>query len=204
VAHDELVRFWREVNVADVVAGLQPDRYEVTFFRPRPGPHSWDGMAVVWFEDEARGRAVTEGLPEPARRNGFAELLGDVVRFEADEHTFFDRPAPAPAAAPVELTFLVAPRPGASHQDVVRHWVDVHGPAVAAPMAAIPGARRYVATPAHAPAGGYSGVTQLTYDDRAASAAHASALVEDGFSALADNGIYLVGERLVVRWDVVR
>ena len=50
VDHDALVRFWREVNVADVAAALRPDRYVVTFFQPHPKrpEHSWDGMAVVW------------------------------------------------------------------------------------------------------------------------------------------------------------
>ncbi|MPY94184.1 MAG: hypothetical protein GEV08_14310 [Acidimicrobiia bacterium] len=199
VPHDELVRRWREVNVADVAAELHPDRYVVTFFRPHgDGPHAWDGMAVVHFEDEERGRSLTRGLPEAARRNGFADLLGDVVRFEADEHVFFERAAEL-ADQPLKLTFLVAPRPGAPHGELVRHWVDVHGPAVAAPMADIPGARRYVASPAHEPAGPYSGVTELSYASREASAAHAACLVDDGFGRLADNGIFLVGEELVVR-----
>jgi hypothetical protein len=206
VDHDALVRFWREVNVADVAAALRPDRYVVTFFQPHPKrpEHSWDGMAVVWFDDEERGRAMTDGLPEAARRNGFADMLGDVVRFEADEHTFYER-AGGQAGAPargLKLTFLVVARPGVAPAKVKEHWVGVHGPAVAAPMAAIPGAVRYVASPAlleSAPTDlPYVGVTELTYDGWDASGAHAAALGDDGFTALADNRIFLVGEELVV------
>ncbi len=212
VTHDDLVRFWRERNVVDVAAGLDPDRYEVTFFDPRsPRPdHAWDGMAVVWFTDGERGRRVTEPVPEPARRNGFAAMLDTVVRFEAAEHTFFDRLAGAPAPeGAVRLTFLVVARDGVSHAEVVDHWVGVHGPAVAAPMADLPGALRYVASPAVA--GGaageanrpYVGVTEFLYADVASSKAHAAAVGLDGFELLADNTIFLAatapGSHLVVR-----
>jgi hypothetical protein len=124
--------------------------------------------------------------------------LGDVARFEADEHVFFDRPASGQAE--LKLTFLVVARPGVRHEQVTGHWVDVHGPAVAAPMAQIPGCVRYVASPATAAAPDlpYVGVTELTYTDWAASNAHAAALGDDGFTALADNRIFLVGEELVV------
>jgi hypothetical protein len=200
VSHDELVRMWRDVNVGDVARALRPDRYVVTFFQahPKRPEHSWDGMAVVWFDDADRGRALTQGIPEPARRNGFADLLGDVVRFEADEHVFFDRPEAGPPA--LKLTFLVVARPGVSHEEVTGHWVGIHGPAVAAPMADIPGCRRYVASPAVASAADlpYVGVTELSYDGWDASNAHAAALGDDGFTALADNRIFLVGEELVV------
>ena len=205
VSHDELVRMWRDVNVGDVAASLRPDRYVVTFFQPHPKrpEHSWDGMAVVWFDDAERGQALTQGIPEPARRNGFADLLGDVVRFEADEHTFYERPGSPRRTGGLKLTFLVVARPGVSPATVTEHWVGVHGPAVAAPMASIPGAVRYVASPAVAADATaddlpYVGVTELTYDDWDASNAHAAALGDDGFTALADNRIFLVGEELVV------
>lgn len=204
VDHDEVVRFWRERNVIDVAAGLDPDRYTVTFFeqRGRSAEHVWDGMAAVWFADAERGRQVTDPVPEPARRNGFAELLDTVLRFEADEHVLFDRldGAALPEGA-LTLTFLVVARPGVRHGALVDHWVNVHGPAVAAPMADIPGALRYVASPARGddPERGYAGVTELSYADVAASKAHAAALRSDGFEALADNGIFLVGRQFVVR-----
>lgn len=203
VSHDELVTFWREVNVADVAAELRPDTYRVTFFGPKPAhdAHNWDGMAIVSFTDETRGRQVTEGLPAPARRNGFAEMLAEVIRFEVSEHVFFDRPGTGPTAGQtgVKLTFLVVPRPGVAHDRVVAHWVGVHGPAVAQPMAGIAGALRYVASPALERVGAYSGITELYYADGAASKAHGALLSEDGFRSLADNSIYLVGEELVVR-----
>ena len=59
-------------------------------------------------------------------------------------------------------------------------------------MPDIPGALRYVASPAVEPSGGYAGVTELWYADRAAAVAHAAGLPDDGFSQLADNGIFLV------------
>lgn len=201
VDHEALVRHWRDINVGQVAAEFAPDRYVVTFFRPPPAgsPHRWDGMAIVNFDDPARGLPLTRALPPAAQRNGFAAMLDEVVRFEADEHVLVGDPAaPLPDGA-VKLTFLVVARPGVEHRAVVRHWVDVHAPAVAAPMAAIPGALRYVASPAREQTGGYAGVTELCYADRAASQAHAAALVDDGFGALADNGIYLVGEELIVR-----
>ncbi len=201
-SHDQLVRQWREVHTAQVAEALRPDRYVVTLFRPRggdgAGEHDWDGMAALWFQDEARGLAIANREIAGAPGDDFAAMT-DVVRLRCEEHVFFDRPAEA-ADEPLKLTFLVVARPGAAHADVVRHWVDVHGPAVAAPMAEVAGARRYVASPALAPGGGYTGVTELSYASRQASAAHAAALVDDGFGRLADNGIYLVAEdELVIR-----
>lgn len=198
LAHHDVVTHWRDVNIPDVAAELEPDRYTVTFFdeRPHTTDHQWDGMAVVWFHDDDRGRSRTAAhVPEAARRNGFADMLEEVVRFEATEHTFVDR-GPLPPEVR-KLTFLVVPRPAVPHRAVVAHWIDVHGPAVAAAMADIPGALRYVASPAVAPAGGYAGITELFYADRGAAAAHAAALADDGFSALADNRVYFVGHEVV-------
>ncbi len=201
VTHRALIAHWRDVNVAEVAAESEPDRYVVTFFRPAAAmaAHSWDGMAVVHFTDERRGLAMLEDLPPAARRNGFADLLAEVVRFRADEHVFFGDPTAVLPAGAVKLTFLVVPRPGVHHAELVDHWVRVHGPAVAGPMTGIEGALRYVASPAHQPVGGYAGVTELCYASREASANHAAALVEDGFGRLADNSLFLVGEELIVR-----
>ena len=212
LSHQALMAHWRDVNVADVAADLDPDRYVVTFFTPRPSasassnaaerPHDWDGMATLVFDDPARGRALTESadLPQAAVRNGFAAMLGEVVRFEAREHVFFDgcEGGPLPDDAH-KLTFLVVGRPGVVTDEIIDHWLRVHGPNVAAPMATIAGALRYVASPAVAGEGPYVGVTELWYADRGAAKVHAAALSDDGFTALADNSIFLAGRELTVR-----
>jgi hypothetical protein len=126
-------------------------------------------------------------------------MLDEVLRFRADEHVLFGDPAvPLPSGA-VKLTFLVVPQPGADHRRLVEHWIGTHAPAVAAPMAQIDGALRYVASPALEPNGRYAGVTELCYASREASLAHAAALVDDGFGRFARNDVYLVGDELIVR-----
>ena len=192
LTHEELAARWGRADFSD----LGPDRHRLTIFDPHPGlgPHQHDGMAVLWFDDDDRGRRATAGMAEPPAPDDSGPLFEHVVRLETDEHVLHEGD-PLPAGAR-KLTFLVVPRAGTSHADVVRHWVDVHGPNVAAPMASIPGALRYVASPAVRPSGGYAGVTELWYADRAAAQAHAAALSDDGFARLADNTIFLTGREV--------
>jgi hypothetical protein len=168
-AHEDFTQRWQA-----------PPGYVVTIFDQRaPDPlHRWDLMMIA-------------AAPEaPLIDAGDAEL----VTLETEPHQFYDH-GTMPADAR-KLTFLVVARPGVSHEDVVRHWIDIHGPAVAAPMAEVPGALRYVASPAVAPSAGYAGVTELWYADGPASRAHAALLGDDGFGRLADNTIFLVGREL--------
>ncbi len=197
--HDRFAGLWEDV-VADAVTGrLQPDRCVMTVFDQHRvvGAHQYDGMVVLVFSEPEKGRRVLDTAAAGGPRSEGTDLLGEVVRLETEEHVFFDRGSVPPQ--PRKLTYLVVPRPGTTHAAVKHHWVSVHGPAVAAPMKDIPGALRYVASPAIEPTGVYSGVTELWYADRDASRAHAAAVTDDGFARLADNSIYLTGHELVVR-----
>jgi hypothetical protein len=167
--HEEFVTSWPPVADATVTVFDQ---------RARTPDHLWDLMV-----------AGGPGLN--------ADLDATVVTLDTDPVVFFDS-GPLPPE-PLKLTLLVVPRRGETHEAVVRHWIDVHGPAVAGPMAAVPGALRYVASPARIPVAGYAGVTELWYADGPSSRAHAALLHGDGFGRLADNTIFLTGHELPPR-----
>ena len=103
---------------------------------------------------------------------------------------------------------LLTRRPGLSHAEFVRHWVQIH-----APLAhAVPGVRRYVQNhiagerrrpdiPATEVA--VDGIAELWYDDRAAmdranASAEAKRLHDDGALFIGGIKTWIVEERVII------
>jgi hypothetical protein len=199
VPHDEVVAAWREEHIPNVVRDLQPDRYAVSFFRQRDDT-AFDGMAVLAWDDEERGRAISRPA-QPLQRcydDALTERVGPAVVFEATlEHVAADGPR-----GPFKSVFWVTKRPGVAMGDLVRHWVDVHAPNVAGAAAGLGGFRYVISVgeglPDDAP---YHGIAEFHYEGVEAWKAHGRALQPDGFEELTDikPGVRLIGEEVLVR-----
>jgi hypothetical protein len=198
VRHDELVAVWRDEHVPNVVRDLAPDRYTVSFFRQRDDT-AFDGMAILGYDDEERGRAAfrrSEPLPA-AFRDGLVERSQRAATFDATtEHVQVDGPR-----GPFKSVVWVTKRPGVPMADLVGHWREVHAPNIAAAAEGI-GGFRYVVSIAEdlgdeAP---YHGIAEFWYDDAEAWKAHGRHVRPDGFEDLAEMGpgTRLIGEELVV------
>jgi uncharacterized protein (TIGR02118 family) len=103
---------------------------------------------------------------------------------------------------------LLTRRPELSHEEFVRHWVEIH-----APLAhAVPGVRRYVQNHiqgerhrADIPATevAVDGIAELWFDDRAAmdranASAEAKRLHDDGALFIGGIKTYIVDERVII------
>src|SRR6266446_2153509 len=94
----------------------------------------------------------------------------------------------------IKLTFLLIRRTELSHEEFMRHWVEVHAPLVHA----VPGVRRYVQshileelTPPIPTTGvPLDGVAELWFDDRAAME---RALASPEFQRLPEDGALFIG-----------
>lgn len=201
VPHDELVAAWREEHVPNVVRDLDPDRYAVSFFRQQEGT-LFDGMAVLAWDDEARGRAVSRPA-KPLQRaydDALTARAAPAVVFEATlEHVAADGPR-----GPFKSVVWVTKRPGVPMDELVHHWVDVHAPNVAGAAAtAGVGGFRYVISVGEGLADDapFHGVAEFHYESKDAWKAHGQVLQPDGFEKLTElkPGARLIGEELLVR-----
>jgi uncharacterized protein (TIGR02118 family) len=127
----------------------------------------FDGVAEVWFEDDALGGL--QSSPELAAvRADEADFIDapSLVSFLVDEHVIVDGPEPADGVK--QISFLRA-KPGLGNEAFRKHWRELHGPIAAG----VPGMRRYVQnhTRTGARAAGfvtpYDGVPIAWFDDTA-------------------------------------
>lgn len=199
VPHDELVAAWREEHIPNVVRDLAPDRYAVSLFRQRDDT-AFDGMAILAWDDEERGRAATRPTDplQSCYRDALTERAGPAVVFDATlEHVAADGPR-----GPFKSVVWVTKRPGVAMDELVRHWVDVHAPNVAGAAAGLGGFRYVISVgeglPDDAP---FHGIAEFHYEDVAAWKAHGEVLQPDGFEQLTDikPGVRLIGEEVLVR-----
>lgn len=197
VAHDDLVRHWREVHLPGVAAQMKPDHYSVTLFEQRDET-PFDGMATLCFADAERGRHLTgDGTPQAVRDDGFADLVQrPYTVLECEERVIVAGPRPEGA---LKLTALVRPKAGADRDALYQHWLNVHAPNVAAGLEATEGALRYVLSLATQGASEpeLAGLAELWYESAGASRAHAEKLADDGFGRYAEPAGLLVGREIV-------
>jgi hypothetical protein len=200
VPHDELVAAWREEHVPNVVRDLDPDHYAVSFFRQRDDT-AFDGMAILAWDDEARGRQLARpATPLQACYDDAltARAASPAVVFEATlEHVASDGPR-----GPFKSVAWVTKLPGVPMDELVRHWVDVHAPNVTRAAAGVGGFRYVISVgeglPDDAP---YHGIAEFHYESVDAWKAHGRELQPDGFEKLTElkPGARLIGEELLVR-----
>jgi hypothetical protein len=189
VSHDDLVDCWATTHAANVVQHMQPDGYTLTFFDPRGGKTTYDGMAELRYADPGRARAVTGGnIPPVVAQDGWADLVQlPNTWLRTAEHVIVAGPQGAPATsaereAAFKLTFLIAARPGHDPEAVKGHWLDVHVPNFRERFVASGGVR-YVVNIAERTVGeDLLGLAELSYRDRACAEAHQPP--DDGFTAM--------------------
>ena len=96
----------------------------------------------------------------------------------------------------IKITALLVRIPELTHEQFMRHWVDVHAPLVDA----LPGVRRYVQShildgfsPPHIPrvSASLDGIAELWFDDRAA---FEMAFASDEGQRLAADGALFIGQ----------
>lgn len=202
VSHDELVAHWRDPHAPGVKAAMRPDRYSVTFFDPRDGKASHDGMAALYFADAERAGSVTgANTPPEVASDGFVDRVEAIQRVYVLENVIVAGPGGGPASVEeregaYKLTFLVSAREEVDLDRVQRHWLELHAPNVASAFVASGGVRYVVnlADPARGPQA-FAGVAELWYRDRVAAKGHH--IDDDGFNAMTV-GIALPGRELVV------
>jgi uncharacterized protein (TIGR02118 family) len=148
---DEFYDYWLNRH-AGVVMGLQGlVRYVQNHPLPETrqnGQPAFDGVVEVWFED-------ADGLKANVASAYWPEVVADEARFIdrdslkfllVDEHAVVEGDWPRPGVKSIKTTTR---RAGMEVDAFQRHWLDVHGPLVAA----IPGVRRHVQN--HVKAGAY-------------------------------------------------
>lgn len=148
---DEFYDYWLTRH-AGVVLGLEGlvryvQNHPLPETRLGPAP-AFDGVVEVWFED-------AEALKRNTRSRYWPEVVADEERFIdraslafllVDEYAVLDTGWPRPGVKSIKTATR---KPGLEVEAFQRHWLDVHGPLVAA----IPGVRRHVQN--HVKAGAY-------------------------------------------------
>jgi hypothetical protein len=185
-------------------AHMRPDRYAITFFDPRDGKATYDGMAALAFDDVEKARTVTgRNVPAEVATDGFVDLVEQpMTALRVVEHVIVPGPTGGPAtpderAAAYKMTFLVRPKPGQDLAHIQRHWIEIHAPNVASSFVASGGVR-YVVNLVDLSAGPqeFVGVAELSYRDRDAFKGHS--IADDGFNALTSPSVALRGQEWVV------
>ena len=184
-SREELVAHWFAHHMPGVVQAqkdaaakgrMHATRYLATLFQPdAAGNHPWDGVAQLWWP---------RPLPKPA--SGFGARPHDTFQQKAmpylpwatREYVVVDgarhlSTAPLTLNAPYpttrsgfhKITYLVAAKPAADIDALLRHWLDIHVPNVAATMQRA-GGFRYVVSHSIAPADEpYAGMAELYFHD---------------------------------------
>ena len=196
VSHQQLCDHWLDVHAPGVRDHMGARHYSVTHFKQRDDT-SYDGLAELWYDDAATGRAVHSDPPPAVAGDGFIALTGDFVRLDCAEHVIVDGPRPEGA---VKMVYPVAFRPGVDHDEARAYWLDVHAPLVAASVEATAGAHRYVVTQQiDSGRGPWAGFAELWYDSLDALRAQGAALQPDEFGRFTTVSAPLLGrEHLII------
>lgn len=204
---EQLVAHWFANHMPKVIANQEASaakgrshatRYVATLFDAgRDGGHVWDGMAQLWWD---------RVLPQPAEPHGttptdsFQQHADPYVPWATREHVVIDGADRLPPVRPLTLdppfpttrsgfhkvVFLVGAQPGIDHDELFRHWIDVHIPNVRDVMARVGGWRyvvRHSIEPSIAP---YAGIAELTFPDVDAFKAFNSTIQPDGMERWTD------------------
>jgi hypothetical protein len=189
VDHDDLVECWRSTHAANAVEHMRPDGYTLTFFDPRDGRTSYDGMAELRYDDLERYRAHTGGnIPAAVAHDAWADMVQlPHTWMRATEHVVVAGAEGPPATraereAAFKLTFLIAARPGHDPEAVRRHWLEVHVPNFRERFVASGGVRYVVNLAERGTGEELVGLAELSYRDRACAEAHQPP--DDGFTAM--------------------
>ena len=196
VSHEQLCDHWLNRHAPGVRDHMGAEHYSITHFKQRADT-AFDGLAELWYADDAWGPAIHKNPPAAVANDGFIPLTGDFVRLDSTEHVIVDGPRPQGA---LKMVFAVGFRDGVDHDEARAYWLDVHAPLVAASVEATEGAHRYVVTQQNdSHRGPYAGLAELWYDSLDAIRQQAAVLVPDEFGQFAvTHGPLLGTEYLII------
>ena len=211
-SREELVAHWFANHMPDVIAGQNAAReagkfhawrYIATLYdADRSGAHPWDGVAQLWFDqplpkpDKPHGDPPRDSFQERAETYvpwGTTEyvVMADDAKLPVTPLTLND-PVPTTRSGFLKVTFLVATRPGADHDALFSHWLDVHLPNVRGVMEQVGGWRYVIGhsiDPVNEP---FAGMAELYFDDVEAWKRYASIIQPDGMEEGVDDDKTLV------------
>lgn len=207
---EELIAHWFANHMPGVIARNTKNRetgkphathYTATLFDPQPDqPHSWDGMAHLWY---------AEALPRPAQASAvepydtFQEKVEPYWPWATREYIVMDgalplnpptlnAPFPCTRSGFFKVTFLVAMKSGADRNALFDHWLDVHVPNVQQTMEAVGGFRYVVSHSLEPETEPFIGMAELYFADAAGWAAYREQIKPDGMAEWVDYDAMLV------------
>lgn len=191
---EEFQSYWRTRH-PEVVTRLPGVRRYVQSHALLPvyahGDPIYDGIAEVWADDTTALRGMTQSPAHPALQADEARFIDRATMgvIITEDHVIKDGPVPPDAVKSV--AFLTS-KPGLAVEAFHRHWLEAHGPIVAA----LPGLRRYVQSHTRRSAyeagrvPAYDGVVLTWFDST--DAVRAAAAAPEYARVLADAGNFLV------------
>jgi hypothetical protein len=195
VSHEQLLDHWLSRHAPGVREHMLADHYSVTDFRQRSGT-PFDGLAQLWYSDEATGPAMFANQPEVVANDGFVALTGDFVRLDSTEHVIVDGERPEGA---LKMVYPVSFKDGVDHDEAKSYWLEVHAPLVGNSLEVTEGAHRYVVThQIDSSRGRYAGFAEFWYDDKEALVEHGRILQGDDFADYAVTHAPLMGTEHVI------
>jgi hypothetical protein len=206
VSREELIAHWFANHMPAVIAGqkaqadrgkVHASRYIATLYNPNAhGADPWDGMAQLWFDrplpmpDEPHGTVPTDSFQERAEPY-VPWATRDYVILDGAEHLpveplTLNDPFPTTRSGFHKMTFLVKTKPGADHEALYRHWLQVHVPNVRSVMESV-GGFRYVVSHSFEPTEGeFAGMAELYFHDEAGWAEFRNTIKPDGMEQWTD------------------
>lgn len=199
VGRDELRQHWRDVHAPNVVEGVHPKRYTLTFFDVRTdgGDAPYDGIASLWF-DSLEQYQQASAADSGATADGFVDLLApnDTFILFTTEIVALDGAVTSNSA---KATFFVQRLPDTSEADYFQHWREKHIPNVRAALQRNGGGLRYVVSQADlGQPGRYSGLAELYWQDSEAQRAGLPGVGDDGFRGMSEPYYGILGHEVVI------
>jgi hypothetical protein len=199
VGREELRQHWCDVHAPNVVAGVNPKRYVLTFFDERldGGPAPYDGTASLWFDSLEQYQEAQ--LPHPhAAADGFGDLLvpDDTFVLFTTEIVALDGEVTSES---VKATFFVQRLADVAEADYFQHWREKHLPNVRAALQRNPGGLRYVVSQAdQGQPGPWSGLAELYWQDADAERSGLPGVTDDGFRGMSEPYFGIRGREVVI------
>jgi len=210
VSREDLIANWFANHMPEVIAGQirsaergrpAASRYIATVFEPQqvPASHGWDGVAQLWFDAPLPRPEWPHGDPP---RDTFQEraepyvpwptrelvVLDGLIRVEPNS---FGKPFPCTRSGFVKATTLFTAKPGVDHDDLFRHWTDVHAPNVRSALEATGGLRYVINQSLEPHVDPYLGSAEVWFPDDDARRAFNEAYVSDGIEDMVGDIAFL-------------
>lgn len=172
-------------------------KYIATLFDAHPKyGHTWDGMAQLWFDEPLPAPGEPYGT-EP--KDSFQQKAQPYVPWATREYVIMEpglavepltlnAPFPTTRSGFYKVSFLVKSSPGADHDALFAHWLDVHVPNVCSVMDEVGGfgyAVSHSISPGEEP---YAGLAELYFPDEGGWERYKARIRPDGMERWVEQG----------------